>query len=200
MTSPNTLTNGPTFVWPGNGKTYTNYFATYHLVLLALPDGTILCSRDNTNQLYVYQPDSGPLASSRPTILSITNTANRNYTLTGTLLNGVSQGASFGDNWEMDANFPLVRLYGCDNNVYYPGRSTGRAPASWLPTSVSTSFVLLPSSLSNGLSRLQILVCGNMASIPLTFTNDSLLVLPQRGPHFLGRKVDRLIRRRSFSP
>jgi hypothetical protein len=187
MTSPNMLTNGPTFVWPGNGKTYTNYFATYHLVLLALPDGTVLCSRDNTNQLYVYQPDTGPLASSRPTILSITNTANRNYTLTGTLLNGVSQGASFGDDWEMDANFPLVQLTDASNNVYY-ARTFNWTSTSVMASNVpvSTSFVL-PPGISNGVYSLQVTVCGNKsAPIPLNFTNDSLLVLPGPGLTFSG--------------
>ena len=41
------------------------------------------------------------------------------FHLTGTLLNGISQGAAYGDDAQMDSNYPLVRAADGTGNVYY---------------------------------------------------------------------------------
>jgi hypothetical protein len=189
--SPNILTNGFPFIFTWtDGKTYTNNtpFATYQVLLLALPDGTVLCSRRGaTNTLYIYQPDSGPLASSRPTILTVTNNSYLNYTVTGTLLNGVSAGAAFGDDWQMDGNYPLVRLTDTNNNVFYARTynwNSGLVMASNIP--VAASFAL-PPGLTNGLYSLQVTVCGNTsAPVQFGFTNDPMQTIPAQGITFSG--------------
>ena len=77
--------------------------------MLALPDGHILFS-DGGSQLFVYQPSTPPLAAGKPHISSITPNGNGSYHLTGTLLNGISAGAAYGDDVQMDSNYPLVRV------------------------------------------------------------------------------------------
>ena len=99
--------------------------ASYDLSLLDLPDGTVLFSKGNgtpdpAGLLYVYQPGSAPLPAGKPTITSITaKIAGVSYLLTGTKLNGISAGAAFGDDAQMDSNYPLVRLTDSGGNVYY---------------------------------------------------------------------------------
>jgi hypothetical protein len=170
VTSPNGLTNN----------------TSYPVTMLDLPDGTVLCANQNS-QLYVYQPDSAPLASSMPAVSSITNTSYKNYLLAGNLLNGTSAGAAYGDDYQMDANFPLVRLTDTNNNVYYARTynwSSTSVMASNVP--VTTSFVL-PPGLSNGIYSVVVSACGNTsAPVQLAFTNDNLLVIPPQGITFSG--------------
>ena len=51
--------------------------------------------------------------------------------MTGTLFNGISQGAAYGDDEQMDTDFPLVRFSG-GGNVYYG------TTYNWSSTSVQT--------------------------------------------------------------
>jgi hypothetical protein len=77
--------------------------------MLMLPSGDVLFS-NSTDQLWVFTPDGAPLNEWRPTISSIVDNGGGTFTLTGTQLNGLSGGASYGDDAEMDSNYPLVRL------------------------------------------------------------------------------------------
>jgi hypothetical protein len=87
--------NGP------NGP--TENASPYLMAMLDLPDGTVLMSRFS-KQIYVYQPDGSPLAAGKPTITSIASNTNQTYHLTGTLLNGISEGACYGDDIQIDSN------------------------------------------------------------------------------------------------
>ena len=173
MVSPAGLTNAA-----GDGP--------YRVVMLDLPDGSVLVSRQ-TNQLYLYVPDGVPLASSRPVITSITNTSYKNYVLTGTLLNGTSAGAAYGDDAQMDGNFPLVFLTATNGNVFYARTynwSSTRVMASTVP--VSTAFTL-PATLANGTYSVNVTSSGNTsAPVLLSFTNDTLQILPPQGITFAG--------------
>lgn len=85
---------------PGNSTVGSSFFSSsFKLYLLDLPDGNILfCDNgDQSGQLYVYQPDTPPLASGKPTIYSVSWNADGSLHLSGTLFNGITQGASFGD-------------------------------------------------------------------------------------------------------
>jgi hypothetical protein len=44
---------------------------------------------------------------------------NNVFTLTGTQLNGLSEGASFGDYEEMASNYPIIRLTDANGNVSF---------------------------------------------------------------------------------
>jgi hypothetical protein len=98
--------------------------------LLDLPDGTVLLSGVGS-QLYVYTPDGSPLAAGRPDIYTVQWNLDGSLHLTGTLFNGITQGAAYGDDEQMDSNFPLVRFSG-GGNVYYGFTH------NWSSTSVQT--------------------------------------------------------------
>jgi hypothetical protein len=119
-----TQVNGPT------GFSYNS--ATYIMRMLDLPDGTVLFSASDS-QLYVYQPDGSPLTSGKPTINSISGNLDGSFHLTGLLLNGITEGASYGDDAQMDSNYPLIRLTNSNNGVVYYARTY-----NWSSTSVMT--------------------------------------------------------------
>ncbi len=145
----------------------TDNTPTFTTLMLDLPDGTVLYSHMGKD-LYVYKPTGSPLAAGKPTITSITPNANGSYHLVGTQLNGISEGASYGDDFQMNSNYPLVRLTS-GTSVYYARTfnwsSTGVMTGS-LP--VSTEFTL-PASLPPGVFSLEV-VANGIASNPVSFS------------------------------
>ena len=157
----------------------TNNSAYVAVALLDLPDGTVLASA-YTNLLHVYQPDGSPLAAGKPAITSITANADGSFHLAGTGLNGISEGATFGDDAQMDSNYPLVRVTdNASGNIYYArtfnwsgtGIQTGSA-------TVTTEFTLpaglcTPGGMNVGGNRsLSLVVVANgiaSDSFPMTF-------------------------------
>src|SRR5208282_4174555 len=77
--------------------------------MLALPSGEVLFT-DGSSQLWDYNPNTTPSPASQPTVVSIVNNANGTYTLSGTQLNGLNEGAAYGDDAQMASNYPLVKL------------------------------------------------------------------------------------------
>lgn len=167
---------GNTFV-PINGPQFaataviTDDIAAYQTGMLALPDGTILYARENTD-LYVYNPlvspSSSPLAVGKPTISTITTNVDGSYHLTGTKLNGISQGAGYGDDAQMDSNYPIARFTAPNGDIIY-GRtfnwsSTGVMTGS---ATVSTEFTVPNNIFGSGYS-LVVSANGN-ASNPISF-------------------------------
>jgi hypothetical protein len=149
----------------------------YFSMFLDLPDGTVLFSRFN-KQLYVYQPDGSPLAAGKPTIAGITGNPDGSFHLTGTLLNGISEGAAYGDDAQMDSNYPLVRLRSASGNVYY-ARTYNWSSSSVMASNrvVSTEFVV-GTNVPNGVYSL-VAIANGISSDPVSFLIGSLTITSQ---------------------
>ena len=162
------------------GPTWHTYpTAAYVNRMLDLPDGSVLFSSFSA-QLYVYHADGSPLAAAKPTIRSITQNPDGSYLLTGTLLNGISVGAVYGDDAQMNSNYPLVRLTDSADNVYYArtynwsstGVMTGNTP-------LSTQFAL-PGGLPAGTYSL-VVVANGISSDPVSFFTPDMLRITLMG-------------------
>ena len=145
---------------PGGGASVN--ISSYVTNMLVLPDGSVLYNQQGSKQYYVYAPGGTPLAAGKPTISGmsgITQNGDGSWHLTGTQLNGISQGAAYGDDWQMATNYPLVRLTS-GSNVYYArtfnwsnvGVMTGSTP-------VTTEFTL-PAGLPAGTYSLAVVANG----------------------------------------
>ena len=76
----------------------------------------------NNAQLYVYTPTGSPLPKGQPQALSVSATGDgcgKCYLLTGTGLNGISEGASYGDDAQMATDFLIMKLTDGSGNVAY---------------------------------------------------------------------------------
>src|SRR5262249_24838387 len=137
--------------------------------MLMLPNGQMLFTTGTSNRVWFYTPSGSPSASWQPTISGLTPNADGTFTLTGTQLNGLSEGASYGDDAEMSSNYPIVRLTDASGHVFYArtfnwsntGVATGTTP-------VSTQFAL-PAGLPNGQYAL-VVVANGIASAPINFS------------------------------
>src|SRR5262249_7225353 len=87
-------TNTYTDVTPHNGFLVNEHSTSF--TMLVLPTGQVMVAND-TAQLGIFTPNGDSNSSWRPTITNITDNGNEVFTLTGTQLNGISEGASYGD-------------------------------------------------------------------------------------------------------
>jgi len=169
------LPNGDVLVEGDSGTSYvfdgTNLTpgpATFGSLMM-LPTGQVLVG-GGTTELYnptgTYQTSWQPAISSYPSSVTRGST----YSITGTQFNGLSQAASFGDEFQTATNYPLVRITNnSTNHVFYArthdhstmGVATGSA-------TVSTNFDV-PATVETGASTLEV-VANGIPSVPVNIT------------------------------
>ncbi len=114
----------------------------WYTYFLDLPNGQILYDQRYTGQLWLYTPAGTPSNAWRPAVLSVKSLSAGTYLLTGTQLNGISEGASYGDDAEMSTNYPIVTLTAKNGTVYYA------RTYDWSDTSVQTGQARVTTRLS----------------------------------------------------
>ncbi len=146
---------------PAGGITESG--SSFQRGMLVLPDGTVLSSRFST-QLYVYTPTGTALAAAKPTVASVTPNGDGSYHLIGTQLNGIGEGACYGDDDQNSTNYPIVRLTSGGGTVYYA------RTYNWSSTSVATGSTIVsteftpPAGLPVGTYALSVIANGNAST------------------------------------
>jgi hypothetical protein len=170
MSSPYTKTfSAPSTFYEWNGTTLSTFpnpsnvanDASYVGHLLVLPTGQIMFT-DFTTGVEILTSAGTYQSAWQPTITTApySLTAGQTYSISGTQFNGVSTGAAYGDDFQDNTNYPLVRIVNnATGNVYYArthGHSTmGVATGT---TTVSTNFDV-PADMPSGACELY--VVGN---------------------------------------
>jgi hypothetical protein len=110
------------------------------------------------------------LAAGKPTITSITPNADSSFHLVGTGLNGISEGAGFGDDGQMATDYPLVRLTNNSSGLVFYARTYNWSGSSIQTgnTPETTEFTLTNLTLLSGSYSL-VVVANGIASDPVTF-------------------------------
>jgi hypothetical protein len=154
---------------PGGGSIYNS--TPFANSMLVLPDGSVLfVGGQNSSSLYIYQPSGTPLGTGQPAINSITENADGSYLLTGTGLDGISEGAMYGDNEQMACDYPLVRMTNdTSGNVYYARIYNWNPGKVQTGTKILTTDFTLTPNLPAGTYSLVVVAVGN-ASAPVSFT------------------------------
>jgi len=166
---------------PGQGGDSVSYIASYQTQMLDLPDGNVLVSISQTDtvvdQYYIYTPAGAPIPQGKPTINNVIPLSCTSYKITGKLFNGISEGAAYGDDWQMSTNYPIVRLTN-GTNVYYAKTSNwNRIGAVQTDSLEDTAYFTIP-AIPNGTYSLVVAVNG-FASNPVLFTTFGVSVTAQ---------------------
>jgi hypothetical protein len=130
--------------------------------MLLLPSGQVLWT-DGSANVEVYTPDGTFLDDWRPAIANAPASVRPGdtYSLVGAQLNGLSQGAAYGDDAQSATNYPLIRITNAETgDVFYArthdhtsmGVATGDLP-------VSTSFDV-PAGIEMGPATLTVVANG----------------------------------------
>ncbi|MEP6681660.1 MAG: T9SS type A sorting domain-containing protein [Parafilimonas sp.] len=155
---------------PAGGLTTTA--SCYQTNLIDLPNGQVLFGLQNSNQYYVYTPTGTQLAAGKPTITKIQKAGPGVYRFIGHLFNGISEGTSYGDDWQMNSNYPLVRIT-VNSKVYYA------RTFNWSSTGVmrgnlnDTCYVTLPAGLPKGKYSIEV-VANGISSTPVNVGSAAL--------------------------
>ncbi len=142
--------------------------ACYTTNMLDLPDGTVLYSTQGSSQYYIYTPNGIALTSGKPTINTITQKTCDSLRLTGTLFNGISEGAGYGDDWQMATNYPIVRLTN-GTNVYYAHTYNWNSDGIQRGSLADTTYCTLPIGLPHATYSL-VVTANGISSDPINFT------------------------------
>jgi len=158
----NTLTqiSGPTNT--------TENIPCYLTTMLELPTGGILYA-NNSKQLYIYSPSGTAVSKGTPGISSVTLNSDGSYTLTGTNLCGISEGAKYGDDKQMDSNYPIVQLVNGSNKYFAKTFCWPPGKVQTGTTVLSTKFTL-PAGLPSGTYSLYVIANG-ISSAAYSFTH-----------------------------
>ena len=162
------LNNAFTLISAPGGASSLN-ISCYSTQMLDLPDGTVLYTQTGSKNYYIYTPGGTPLASGKPTIGNITaQNSCKSFTITGTLFNGISEGAVYGDDEQMATNYPIIRLTS-GTNVYYARTYNWNSTGVQRGTKPDTTQFTLPVGLPNGTYSL-VVTANGIASDPVSFT------------------------------
>jgi uncharacterized repeat protein (TIGR01451 family) len=133
--------------------------------MLLLPTGEVLLTaydQNATQDVVLYSNGGAPQDAWRPVITTVPSTVvgGNTYSISGTLFNGFSEGASYGDDAQMSTNYPLVRIKNHATGHVFYARTHDHS------RKVVTTQFDVPLGLEPGPSDLIVVVNG-IPSLPL---------------------------------
>jgi len=140
--------------------------------LLPLPSGQVLVLTPGQGlRAKLYTPVGGPQAAWAPTITSAPAAVTRgqSYSLTGTQLNGLSEAASYGDEFNSATNYPLVRIRNLATGHVIYARTHGHPMGVATAGALVTTHFDVPAGTETGASEL-VVVADGIASAPVSLT------------------------------
>jgi hypothetical protein len=138
--------------------------------MLVLPTGQILFN-DRDGHMELYTDGGSPNAAWRPVIQTVPTTLapGRTYAIAGSQLNGLTQGAFYGDDYQSATNFPLVRInYASTGRVFY-ARTFNMSSMAVTPKLASHALFQTPARLPSGKATL-VVVANGISSAPVPVT------------------------------
>ena len=145
---------------PSNAATQIQY--AYHFLLL--PNGQVFAPTGGTTlPFYTMDPTTGPDASWKPAITSVSHSLapGGSYSLSGTQLNGLTEGAYYGDDYASASNYPIVRITNHATGHVFWGRTHDRDNMNITPGgTIITTPLEIPANLETGTSDLVVIANG----------------------------------------
>ena len=189
----NPVTKAYTDVSPGGALGGTTIGDNaFKLNMIVLPTGQVLLSDENAVfQVFTEDATTGPQDAWRPVISGVNSDGGGVFTLYGTQINGISEGANYGDDNESATNFPIIQLTDSGGNVSYAqtyswsttGVATGATPESALFTlpagthlSDFTSLTVIANGIASDPSTLVALGSADESVTLRVDPNDSTII------------------------
>ena len=157
---------------PGSAATFLAN-SCYISNMMCLPDGTVLYANQGSTRYYEYAPGSGPLAAAKPTLDSVIRVNCDTFKAMGKLFNGINEGASYGDDWQMSTNYPLIRLTSGTNVYYATTYNWNRIGVVMTGSLPDTTTFVLPVGLPVGIYTVQVVVNGVASATGYTINTNT---------------------------
>jgi hypothetical protein len=166
------------FLFDGSGFTQVPDNSTSSLLnngntyMLLLPTGQVLYTPGlGSTSMEVFTDPGSPNPAWAPTITSFPSklAAGVTYTLAGRQLNGLSDGAAFGDDYQDSTDYPLVQITNDGTGHVAYARTSGMTNRSIAPGASSCTSFKLPGGIETGASELRVIANGiSSAPVPVT--------------------------------
>jgi hypothetical protein len=163
------------------------YFAgsssSYYYNFLVLPNGQILMT-DFSDIAEIYTPTGGPDPAWAPTISSVPTTLSlgNSYQVSGTQLNGLSQGAAYGDDVQGATNYPLVQIVNNGTGHVFYAATSNFSTMSIAPAQAGSANFQVASGTETGASTLYVIANGIASqAVPVTVVSGTALTVSVTG-------------------
>jgi hypothetical protein len=156
------FSSGNTIAQVNDPVQFASSSSSYVYNFLVLPNGQILMT-DFSIAAEVYTPSGGPLVAWKPTITGLPScvTPGGLYLLSGTQLNGLSQGAAYGDDAQGATNYPLVVIVNGNSGHHFYARTAFHSSMSIAPGQAgATTFKVAATTETTGASTLFVIANG----------------------------------------
>ena len=140
--------------------------------MVVLPHGGHILYTDASSDVEVYVPAGSPKSAWLPTITSYPKTVTRGhgYRIKGRRLNGMTQGAAFGDDAQMATNYPLVRITNNATGHVFYARTRNFSTMGVATGSAIVAATFIPSkNMEAGASKM-VVVANGLASKSVALT------------------------------
>jgi len=129
---------------------------------LVLPNGHILATNLSNNIAEIYTPTGHAASDWEPKITSVPEcvTPGRTYSLSGVQLNGLSQGAAYGDDVQGATNYPLVRIVNNRSGHVFYARTFDFSTMSIAPGQAGSTKFFVTLDTEAGPSELYVVANG----------------------------------------
>jgi hypothetical protein len=146
-------------------------FNSYQGNFVLLPTGQVMATSIDGPTVQIYTPSGTFQNAWRPTISSVPTilAPGQTITISGTQLNGLTQGTYYGDDTNADTNFPLVRITDTSSGHVTYARTFNHSTRSIAPGVASSTSVKLPATLDLGSGTLEV-VANGIPSLPVNIT------------------------------
>jgi hypothetical protein len=140
------------------------------LYMLLLPTGQVLYDGWPAGlQIFTDPGTPNPAWAPKITIYPNRLAAGTTYQLVGLQLNGLSEGAAFGDDYQSSTDYPLVQITNNGTGAVAYARTWGMTNRSIAPDAPSCTNFTLPAGIAAGASELRVIANG-IASAPVAVT------------------------------
>jgi Divergent InlB B-repeat domain len=167
----------------GDTADAANCGAYVHNFLL-LPGGQVL-DVSQCGNLQIYTPLAGASqASWAPVITSVPSALapGANYAVSGSQLNGLTEGTYYGDDVQAATNFPLVRITNNSTGHVFYARTSNHGTMSIAPNAAGSTNFAVPANIEMGASSL-VVVANGIPSQPIAvnISNSAVLTVSVTG-------------------
>lgn len=149
-------------------------FVANNLLQTPLPDGGMLVANAGNSNMFIYRPTAQNTSFGQPTISNVTGPVAGEYTMTGTTLNGLTNGANRDDEGQNNTNFPIVWVNTFASSAWPQRRYctvTSVSSASIAPGASVTVKFRLPAGLPRGSFTLGVSASGLQSSNTFPLSN-----------------------------
>jgi hypothetical protein len=156
-------TNLYTVPGPPNASTDGSYYGN----MLMLPSGQVLLT-DFSDDIELYTPAGTYERDWQPVVLACPTTVRTgdSYQLYGYRLNGMSQGAAYGDDVQGATNYPLIRITNLSTGHVFYSRTYNHSSMAVASNDISSTHFDIPATQETGYSKLEVIANG-IPSLPI---------------------------------